>query len=90
MSLSSNIRVYGLHLTKSAIVVSNTHRASPTMKHSLVVTEGLRISFAAGFQSPRTTRVIGVINPEPLPYNETKFKMVEGIPIPIFSEDQRY
>ena len=54
-------------LTISASFGSSTNKANPTIKHILVVTEGFKISLAAGFHSPLTTLVNGVMNPDPFP-----------------------
>ena len=55
-------------LTKSPNLASSTRRARPTRKHIFVVRDGFISSLAAGFHTPRTSLVIGVMNPDPFPY----------------------
>ena len=56
-----------LKLTKSANFESSVRSAKATKKQSFVVVEGFIISWPAGFHTPRTNRVMGVMNPDPLP-----------------------
>ena len=54
-------------LTKSANFESSVRSAKATKKQSFVVVEGFIISWPAGFHTPRTNRVNGVMKPDPLP-----------------------